>query len=126
MQFGGFGQLAQIKLNAAFIRVVDVALVELGFSLDKLSVKPAVGYVMHQGIRDVADAAQARRLKRQLRGGNIDAHSANHDWNQFFFAEFQPEIINSFHQCPSWECVPASGYASLFWSVEWSVTMSMF
>lgn len=67
-----------------------------GFSLDKLSVKPAVGYVMHQGIRDVADAAQARRLKRQLRGGNIDAHSANHDWNQFFFAEFQPEIINSF------------------------------
>ena len=55
---------------------------------------------MHHGIRDVSDAAQTRRFKRKFGGGNVNAHSANHDGHKFVAAQFEAEIINSFHRNP--------------------------
>ena len=98
MQLGRFGQLAEVKLNAALVRVGDVAFVKPGLALDEFGVKAPVRHVVNQRVGDVADAAQTGRFEGQLGGGNVHAHAANDEGNQFFFAKFQAEIINALHR----------------------------
>ena len=100
MPAGSLGQHTEIELNDGFIRIVDVVLVEPGLVFDKAGVKTPVRDIGHHGIRNMPDAAQPGRLKRQLGGGNIHAHTAHHDGHQFFSSKLQAEIVNTFHSNP--------------------------
>ena len=97
VQTRGLGQAAQVELHTALVRVVDVVLVELGLFLDEFGVETPVRHVLHHGVGNMAHAAQPCRLQRQLCGGNVHAHAADHEGDQLRAAEFQAEIVDSFH-----------------------------
>jgi hypothetical protein len=48
----------------------------------------------------MTNATQAGGFECQFGGGDVDAHASYHDRNQFLLAEFQAEIIYSFHGRP--------------------------
>ena len=94
---GCVGECAKVELDHRLVGVGNIEFEFAQFVFDKFGVKAIVRYHRDHRIRDMANAAQARSDQRQLCRGNINAHAADHDRNQFFVAEFQTEIINALH-----------------------------
>ena len=99
VQAGGLDHLTQIELHLRLVGVLDVVFVLLQLHLDEVGVVAAIGHGGQHGIGYMPDTAQARNLQRQGGSGNIHAHTARHDGNQFMLAEAQAEIIHAFHIC---------------------------
>jgi|GEM_PF-6939842 hypothetical protein len=97
VQPGRLGDVGEVEFHLRLVDVGDVVLVALLLDADELGVVAAVGDRLDHRIRDVADAAQAGRLQRQFRRGDVHAHAADHDRHQFPSAEPQAEIIHAFH-----------------------------
>ena len=101
MQHRRLSQLPQIELDHRLVGIGDVVFVLLELVLHELGIEAPVGNRLDHRIRDMTDPAQACGFQRQIRGGDIHPHTADHDGHQLLLTEVQTEIINSFHETPS-------------------------
>ena len=100
VQAGRLFQSAEIELDRRLVLVIDVVLVERELFLDVLGVVAAVGDGIDHRIGNMANPAQTGGFQRQIGGGNIHPHAADHDRNQLMFAQSQAKIIHTLHCCP--------------------------
>ena len=92
---GGAADAFEIKVHVGLRGEPGKGFAELGLGSREMGPEKTVRDVGHHGVGDVADAAAAGDLERELLRGDVDPHAAEDDGQQLLFAEKETVVVET-------------------------------